>query len=125
EILEGYREQMRTLQTAKAVGRDGGTSLIPDACQIGVNIDHRDSKGGQTLSEQGLAFPPRVAGQTYTGNSSCDQPAGSEWVAALGSAARSSTSFSRISRLPGGFERRARSAFATRRIARVSSRFDW
>src|SRR5581483_9894966 len=42
----------------------------------------------------------------------------------FGSAVNSMTSFSKMSRLLGGLERSERSAFATRRIARVSSRLD-
>lgn len=55
----------------------------------------------------------------YTPSSSCIHSG-----SGLGSAVKSSISFSRTRRLLGGFERNARSDFATRRMARVSSRLD-
>src|SRR5271170_6608267 len=56
----------------------------------------------------------------HTGNCSCIHPG----VSSFGSVVKSITSRSSTIRLLTGFERRARSAFATRRIARVKSRRD-
>src|SRR5580692_3533969 len=104
EIFEGDSEQMGAMEGAKTFNAGRQRPMVVDPPQIGFNVHVNCPKS-----------------RLYTGSSSCIHPPA---VSGLGSLARSRTSFSRTSRLPGGFERSARSAFATRRMARVSSRFD-
>ena len=96
EVFERDRKQMLPVQVAQHRGRGLTRPVVFNAAQILLDI------------------------HDYTGSSPCSQPASCNF----GSAVRSSTRFSRISRLLGGLERNARSARATRRMALVSSRRD-
>jgi hypothetical protein len=109
EVFEWDCKQVCAMKLAQSLSVGDCAVVVPDAFQIGVYVQH----------EYGSVKERAGARGDYTGSSSCCQP-----VSILGSAVRSMMSFSRTMRLLTGLERRARSALATRRMARVSSRLD-
>src|ERR1700737_4559378 len=96
----------RFLAKTKAPSRARGVPTCPAA------FYYFDRQNGKVQLEIAQA-------EDYTPSSSCIHSG-----SGLGSAVRSSTSFSSTMRLLGGLERKARSDFAPRRIARAGSRFD-
>ena len=116
EIFERDTEHVGPMQVAQNVWSGRERSDVGDAVEISGDVEHGGIAELRSNRQPGAAARYHA---DYTGNSSCIQP-----ISGFGSDVRSSTNFSSTIRLLGGFERNARSVFATSRMARVSSRFD-
>jgi small subunit ribosomal protein S20 len=111
----------RTRQTTKrtATNRANASRLRTALRTLRETIEKGDKQAAELTYRQTVSALDKAI-QNHTGNCSCIHPGASS----LSSEVRSITRRSSTMRLLTGFERRARSALATRRIARVNSRRD-